>query len=137
MGSFVHVNQNLGRADRPFEGQVTYESIRRSSASPRPPCDGTPSTSVWPSPRQTPGDLSRLGQSIFKHSLDFLTNLHTVTESARRLTPSAIVRLGMGAYAAAARRRVYLATVLPWPPSSHRPDKARPTTHVSFRQDST
>ena len=28
---------------------------RRSSASPRPPCDGTPSASVWPSPRQTPG----------------------------------------------------------------------------------
>ena len=24
-------------------------------ASPRPPCDGTPSPSVWPSPRQTPG----------------------------------------------------------------------------------
>ena len=29
--------------------------IRRSSASPRPPpCDGIPSPSVWPSPRQTP-----------------------------------------------------------------------------------
>ena len=32
-------------------GQV----IRRCSASPRPHCDGTPSASVWPSPRQTPG----------------------------------------------------------------------------------
>ena len=35
--------------------QVRYGVIRRSSASPRPPCDGTPSASVWPSPRQTPG----------------------------------------------------------------------------------
>ena len=26
-----------------------------SSASPRPPCDGTPTASVWPSPRQTTG----------------------------------------------------------------------------------
>ena len=36
-------------------GQVSYGAIRRSSASPRPPCDGIPSASVWPSPRQTPG----------------------------------------------------------------------------------
>ena len=36
-------------------GQVRYEGIRRSSASPRPHCDGTSSSSVWPSPRQTPG----------------------------------------------------------------------------------
>ena len=35
--------------------QFRYEGIRRSSASPRPPCDGTSSASVWPSPRQTPG----------------------------------------------------------------------------------
>ena len=28
--------------------------ICRSSASPCPHCDGTPSASVWPSPRQTP-----------------------------------------------------------------------------------
>ena len=28
--------------------QVRYGCIRRSSASPRPPCDGTPSSSVWP-----------------------------------------------------------------------------------------
>ena len=34
--------------------QVRYGGVRRSSASPRPPCDGTPSSSVWPSPRQTP-----------------------------------------------------------------------------------
>ena len=33
-------------------GQVCGQ--RRSSASPRPPCDGTPSAFVWPSPRQTP-----------------------------------------------------------------------------------
>ena len=36
-------------------GQVRCGGIRRSSASPRPPYDGTPSASVWPSPRQTPG----------------------------------------------------------------------------------
>ena len=36
-------------------GQVRYGGIRRSSASPRSPCDGTPSASVWPSPTQTPG----------------------------------------------------------------------------------
>ena len=35
-----------------WSGQVRYGGIRRSSASP---CDGTPSVSVWPSPRQTPG----------------------------------------------------------------------------------
>ena len=29
--------------------------VRWGSASPRPPRDGTPSASVWPSPRQTPG----------------------------------------------------------------------------------
>ena len=38
-----------------YWGEVRYGGIRRSSASPRPPCDGTPSASVWPSPRQTPG----------------------------------------------------------------------------------
>ena len=32
-----------------------YGGIRRSSASSRTTCDGTSSTSVWPSPRQTPG----------------------------------------------------------------------------------
>ena len=37
------------------KGQVRNWGIRRSSASPRPPCAGTPSASVWPSPRQTPG----------------------------------------------------------------------------------
>ena len=36
-------------------GQVRCGSIRPSSASPRPLCDGTPSSYVWPSPRQTPG----------------------------------------------------------------------------------
>ena len=36
-------------------GQVRYGGIRRSSASPCPPYDGTPSASVWVSPRQTPG----------------------------------------------------------------------------------
>ena len=41
--------------DLPGTPQVQYEDKRRSSASPRPPCDGTPSASVWPSPRQTPG----------------------------------------------------------------------------------
>ena len=36
------------------KGQVSYGSIRRNSALPRPPCDDTPSASVWPSPRRTP-----------------------------------------------------------------------------------
>ena len=36
-------------------GQVRCGVIRRSSASPRPPCDGIPSASVWPSPIHTPG----------------------------------------------------------------------------------
>ena len=35
--------------------RVRYGGIRQSSASPRPFCDGAPSSSVWPSPRQTPG----------------------------------------------------------------------------------
>ena len=35
-------------------GQVRYGGNRRSSASPRLPCDGTSLSSVWPSPRQTP-----------------------------------------------------------------------------------
>ena len=39
------------------QDQVRYGGIRRSSASPRPPSDGTPSASVRPSPRQTPGPL--------------------------------------------------------------------------------
>ena len=36
-------------------GQVRYGGIRRSCESLRPSCDGTPSSSVWPSPRQTSG----------------------------------------------------------------------------------
>ena len=35
--------------------KVRYGGIRHSSVSPRPPCDGTPSSFIWPSPRQTPG----------------------------------------------------------------------------------
>ena len=35
--------------------QVRYGGIHRSSPSPRPPCNGIPSASVWPSPRRTPG----------------------------------------------------------------------------------
>ena len=35
--------------------QVRCGDVRRSSASPRPPCDGTPSSTVCPSPRRTPG----------------------------------------------------------------------------------
>ena len=39
-----------------LSGQFSVSYIRQSSASPRPPCDGTISlVSVWPSPRQTPG----------------------------------------------------------------------------------
>ena len=41
--------------ERTGRGRVRYGGIRPSIASPRPPCDGTPSSSVWPSPRQTPG----------------------------------------------------------------------------------
>ena len=35
-------------------GHVRCGYMHRSSASPRPHCDGTPSASVWPSHRQTP-----------------------------------------------------------------------------------
>ena len=35
--------------------KVRYRDIRRSSGSPRPPCDGIPPASVWPSSRQTTG----------------------------------------------------------------------------------
>ena len=38
-----------------MSSHVRYGAIRRCSASPRSPCDGTPSASIWPSPRQTPG----------------------------------------------------------------------------------
>ena len=41
-------------------GQVRYGGIRRNSASPRPPYDGTPSASVWPSPRQNTLRLSSI-----------------------------------------------------------------------------
>ena len=34
--------------------QVRFEDIRPSSASPRPPCDGTRLSFIWLSPRQTP-----------------------------------------------------------------------------------
>ena len=40
---------------RRYIRSISYGGIRRSSASPHPSCDGTPSASVWPSPRQTPG----------------------------------------------------------------------------------
>ena len=43
------------RSGQVRSGQVRYGGIRRSSASPRPPSDGTPSSSVWPSPSETPG----------------------------------------------------------------------------------
>ena len=36
-------------------GQVRYGGIRWIADASRPPCDGTISASVWPSPRQTPG----------------------------------------------------------------------------------
>ena len=36
-------------------GQGQVGGIRRSSASPRPPCDGTHSATVLPPPRRTPG----------------------------------------------------------------------------------
>ena len=43
------------------------------------------------------------------------------------------VRSGMGAYAVAARRRVHLATVLPRPPSGHRPGR-RQARHARILQ---
>ena len=43
------------------------------------------------------------------------------------------VRSGMGAYAGAARRRVHLATVLPRPPSGHRPGR-RQARHARILQ---
>ena len=42
----------------PDKGGTGTDQVRcrgRGSASPRPRCDGTPSASVWSSPRQTPG----------------------------------------------------------------------------------
>ena len=50
-------------------GQVRYGGIRRSSASPRPPSDGNPSTSVWPSPSQTPGPSSPYPSDRLPHFL--------------------------------------------------------------------
>ena len=43
------------------------------------------------------------------------------------------VRSGMGTYAEGARRRVHLATVLPRPPSGHRPDE-RQARHACILQ---
>ena len=43
------------------------------------------------------------------------------------------VRSGMGAYAGAARRRVHLVTVLPRPPSGHRPGR-RQARHAHIIQ---
>ena len=43
------------------------------------------------------------------------------------------VRSGVGTYAGAARRRVHLATVLPRPPSGHRPGR-RQARHTRFLQ---
>ena len=42
--------------------QVRYGGIRRSSASPRPPCDGSPSASVWPSPSRHQARHARILQ---------------------------------------------------------------------------
>ena len=70
--------------------------IRLSSASPRPPCDGTLSASIWPLPRQTPGlahpclsertppDETRKHASAFRHGPASLrwyyyTSQHSVT----------------------------------------------------------
>ena len=50
-------------------GQVCGQ--RRSSASPRPPCDGTPSASFWPSPRQTPDLITPVSISSLGHSIDW------------------------------------------------------------------
>ena len=38
-----------------FVNRMVRSCRPRQSTSPRPPCDGTPSASVWPSPSQTPG----------------------------------------------------------------------------------
>ena len=43
------------RSDDERQVRSGMGGIHRSSASLRPPCDGTPAASVWPSPRQTPG----------------------------------------------------------------------------------
>ena len=54
---FKYANRYLqsSRSSRHSQGEIRYGGIRQSSSSPRPPCDGTPSASVCPSPRQTPG----------------------------------------------------------------------------------
>ena len=48
-------SMSRGRPHASWLRQVESYLDIRSSASPRPPCDGTHSASVWPSPRQTPG----------------------------------------------------------------------------------
>ena len=50
-----HRNDRWVAATGSPSGQVRCGGICRSSASPRPPCQGTPSSSVWQSSRQTPG----------------------------------------------------------------------------------
>ena len=52
---FVFLLCKIRVRDAPTTDQITYSVIRRSSGSPRPPCDGTPLASVWALPRQTPG----------------------------------------------------------------------------------
>ena len=54
IGQLPHSKDSLLWVSRRMS-RHTYGGIRRSSASPRPPCDGSPSVSVRPSPRQTPG----------------------------------------------------------------------------------
>ena len=65
MPSTSEVSRQTTDSCKVRSGQVRYGDIHRSSASPRPPCDGTPSASVWPSPRQTPGPVhSRWSQYL-------------------------------------------------------------------------
>ena len=90
----------------PHLSRLFIRGICRSSASPRPPCDGTPSSSVWPSPRQTPGpscpyppdrtpSSHRPDRCHARHARILQIGLH-LTQPLRLWMPLGIVRhLGM------------------------------------------
>ena len=70
---------------------------RRNSASPRPPCDGTPSSPVRPSPRQTPGPSRPYPSGRIRSSTvegHFHRLLRNQTDKVFVLLPAEIVEQG-------------------------------------------